>query len=73
MSIEKINAKTQLDEILSKTSIPTIINFSSQWCIQCKNISSRLIKDISEKYLDRIKILEVDVGDPTLKDIKLEY
>jgi len=46
-------------EIL-KSDKPVIIDFWAEWCAPCKQIAP-VIKDLAEKYGDRVKIAKMDI------------
>jgi thioredoxin 1 len=62
MATEKIAHVTDstFDEDVLKSEIPTLVDFTAQWCGPCKMIAP-ILEKVASKYEGKVKIVKLDV------------
>lgn len=53
--------KADFDETLSESSVPVLVDFYSDSCIPCKQLSP-ILGDIEDEYEDRIRVYKVNIN-----------
>ncbi|MGN0377869.1 MAG: thioredoxin [Suilimivivens sp.] len=54
-------SKEDFDTVISGQDVPVLVDFYSDSCIPCKQLSP-ILGDIEEEYEDRIKVYKVNVN-----------
>lgn len=67
---EKEDVKNVIATTIDSQSGPLIIDFTASWCGPCRQMKP-IVAELSRKYMNQIKIVEVDVDDND--DISYQY
>lgn len=58
MAIRNVNSEN-FDRHISSNR-PLLVEYHAPWCVYCRRIAPA-VKDLAEKYADRLDVLEIDI------------
>lgn len=59
---------SSFDEVVLKSSIPVLVDFGADWCVQCKAFAPVIVA-IAEQFQGRLKVVAIDADkSPSLAD-----
>ena len=72
MPVYNVDSKDEFDKIILESKIPVFIKFFASWCGPCQ-FATPIVKELSVKYGDKIKFVQIDVDSSSCRDIVYNY